>query len=510
MSTSNASAAHKTYEQLLAELKEIAVLRAAGSLLAWDERVNLPAKGAQSRAEQLSVLARLDHLKFTAPRIDELLGAAESSDLMNDPLSDAAVNVRWTRRAYDRAKKLPTELVEELALTASLGENAWVDARKRNDFKTFEPWLAKQIDLKRKQAKCYGYKEHIYDALLDDYEPHATTAQVKAVFDEFRPKLVALIQKVKNSGKKAPVEILERTYPKAAQEKFGLEAAAAIGFDLEGGRLDVSVHPFCSGIAPGDTRMTTRYDEHDLGNSLFSVLHEAGHGLYEQGLDPKHWGTPRGSAVSLGIHESQSRMWENLVGRKRSFWKFMLPKARAAFPDALRDVKDEDFIFAVNDIRPSLIRTEADEATYNLHIMLRFDLEQQLLTGTLKPADVPAEWNRRMKADLGVDVPTDAKGCLQDTHWGSGLFGYFPTYSLGNMYSAQYFEKAQHDLGGDLDAMFARGEFAPLLKWLQTNIHLQGMRFAPRELVKHVTGSDLSPEPLLRHLTRKAQEYYGV
>jgi carboxypeptidase Taq len=503
------TAAQQTYDHLLAELKDIAVLRSAVAVLSWDERVNLPPKGAESRAEQLSVLARLDHDRFTSDRINDLLAAVEASDLVKDPLSDVAVNVRWTRRAYDREKKLPASLVEELAKTASLGENAWVEARKKNDFKMFEPWLAKQVDLKRKQAKCYGYKEHIYDALLEDYEPFATTSQVKAVFDEFRPKLVALIQKVKNSGKKAPIEILERTYPKSAQEKFGLEAAAAIGFDLQAGRLDVSVHPFCSGIAPGDTRMTTRYDEHDLGNSLFSVLHEAGHGMYEQGLDPKHWGTPRGMAVSLGIHESQSRMWENLVGRSRAFWKAMMPKARAAFPDALKGVSDDDFVFAVNDIRPSLIRTEADEATYNLHIMLRFELEQQMLTGTLKPADVPAEWNRRMKADLGIDVPSDAKGCLQDTHWGSGLIGYFPTYSLGNMYAAQFFEKARQELG-DLDAMFARGEFAPLLGWLRKKIHLRGMTYAPRELVKEVTGSDLSPDPLLRHLSKKASEYYGV
>jgi carboxypeptidase Taq len=255
--------------------------------------------------------------------------------------------------------------------------------------------------------------------------------------------------------------------------------------------------------------MTTRYDERDLGNSLFSVMHESGHGLYEQGLDPKHWGTPRGKSVSLGIHESQSRMWENLVGRSKSFWKFMMPKARAVFGDALKDVKEDDFVFAVNSIQSSLIRTEADEATYNLHIMLRFEFEQAMLTGDLKPADVPTAWNERMMKDLNIKVPSDAQGCLQDTHWAAGLMGYFPTYSLGNMYAAQFFEKARQDLG-DLDAMFAKGEFKPLLDWLRKNIHIRGMTYPARELVKQVTGSDLSFEPLLKHLSRKASELYGV
>jgi carboxypeptidase Taq len=499
----------QAYEQLLKTLKEVAVVGSTAELLGWDERVNLAPKGREGRAEQLSTMARMTHEMFTSPRVGELLGTLESSDLVTQKYSDVEVNVRETRRAYDRATKLPPELVEELARTASLGEAAWIEARKKSDFKMFLPWLTRQVELKRQQAKCYGYTSHIYDALLDDYEPHAKTEEVKQVFAAFRPKLVALIQKVVTSPKKAPKEILRRHYPKPQQEKFGLEASRAIGFDSEGGRLDISVHPFCSSIGRGDTRMTTRYDEHDLGNSLFSVLHETGHAMYEQGLDPKHWGTPRGRAVSLGIHESQSRMWENLVGRSRAFWTFMMPKARAAFPDALKDAKEDDFVFAVNSIESSLIRTEADEATYNLHIMLRFEFEQAMLTGDLKPADVAAAWNERMMKDLNIKVPNDAQGCLQDTHWAAGLIGYFPTYSLGNMYAAQFFEKAKQDLG-DLDAMFAKGEFKPLLDWLRKNIHTKGMTYPPRELVKQVTGSDLSPEPLLKHLSRKASEFYGV
>ena len=501
--------AQQAYDQLATALREVAILESAAAVLGWDERVNMPPKSFEGRAEQMSYLARLHHEHFTSPRIGELLAQVEQSDLIKDPLSDAAVNVRWVRRRYDRDQKLPASLVEELARTASLGEAAWIEARKKSNFHEFHPWLAKQIDLKRQQANCYGFEVNLYDALLDDYEPFATTSQVQRVFAEFRPKLVALIQRVTGSSKKAPVEILRRTYPIAQQNEFGKQAAAAIGFDFEKGRLDVSVHPFCSGAGRGDVRMTTRFDERDVGNSLFSVLHETGHALYEQGLDERHWGLPRGNAVSLGIHESQSRMWENLVGRSRAFWKFMMPKARAAFPDALRDVKEEDFVFAVNNIQPSFIRTEADEATYNLHIMLRFEMEQRMLAGDIKPADVPAAWNERMTKDFGITPPDDRRGCLQDTHWASGLMGYFPTYSLGNMYAAQIFDTARKQLG-DLDAMFARGEFRPLLDWLRTNIHRLGMTYSPRDLVKKVTGSDLSSQHLLDHLTRKAKEFYGV
>jgi carboxypeptidase Taq len=500
---------HQAYDTLVKTLREISLLESAIDVLAWDERVNLPPGSTEGRAEQLSYMARLHHEHFTSPKIGELLAACEQADFMKDEFSDAAVNVRWTRRSFDRQTKLPASLVEEMARTTSLGEAAWIEARKKSDFKAFEPWLGKQIELKRQQAKCYGFKEHMYDALLDDYEPYATTSEVKRVFEEFRPKLAALIQRVAGSKKEAPAEILARHYPKAQQEAFGRIAAEAIGFDFNKGRLDVSVHPFCTGMGRGDTRMTTRFDEHDLGNALFSVLHEAGHGLYDQGLDEKHWGLPRGDYVSLGIHESQSRMWENFVGRSRAFWKFMMPKARQTFGDTLKDVSDDDFVFAVNAIQPSFIRTEADEATYNLHIMLRFEMEQMMLTGELKPADVPAAWNQRMQRDFGIKPPDDRRGCLQDTHWASGLMGYFPTYALGNMYCAQFFAKARQELG-DLDAMFARGEFAPLLSWLRKNIHTHGMTYTPRQLVKKVTGNDLSSEPLLKHLSSKAGEWYAV
>jgi carboxypeptidase Taq len=430
---------------------------------------------------------------------------------VKDAESDAAVNARETRRSYDRARKLPPSLVEELAKTAVLGQHAWAEARAKSQFNIFEPYLAKTLDLKRKEAECVGYAKtgNPYDALVEDYEPGETAASLRSVLDGLRGPLVELINKIADSDRKAPVEILERKYPKEAQEKLAREAAAAVGFDFAAGRLDVSVHPFCSGLGPGDTRMTTRYDESYFGDAFFGTLHETGHALYDQGLPPEHFGTPRADAVSLGIHESQSRMWENLVGRSRAFWRFFMPKARSVFPDAMRDVTEDQWTWAVNDIRPSLIRTEADEATYNLHILLRFELEQAMLTGDLSPRDLPCAWDAKMQQYLNLTPPDDARGCLQDIHWSGGAIGYFPTYTLGNLYAAQFFEQASKDLG-DLDALFARGEFAPLLAWLREKIHVHGKRYRARDLIKRITGRDLSADALMNHLRRKASELYGA
>jgi carboxypeptidase Taq len=498
------------YEALLTEIREIALLGSVSSVLGWDERTQMPPKGAEHRASQSSLLAKLMHERFTAPRVGELLATVEASPLTDDPESDAAVNVRETRRSYDRATKLPTSLVEELTRAAVMGQQAWGDAKQRNDYPAFRPWLEKLLALKRQEADCIGYASgNPYDALLDEFEPGMRASDVRTTFEQLRGPLVELVGRIVDSGRRAPVEILERRYPAAAQEQLSRTAAAAVGFDFEGGRLDVSLHPFCTGLGPGDTRMTTRYDEKYFGDAFFGVLHESGHALYDQGLDPAHFGTPRGDAVSLGIHESQSRMWENLVGRSRSFWQFYFPKAKAAFPDALADVDLDRWYFAVNDVRPSLIRTEADEATYNLHVMLRFELEEAMLRGDLSPAELPEAWSGRMRQYLGLTPPDDTRGCLQDIHWSGGAIGYFPTYTLGNLYAAQFFEQARQDLG-DLDGQFARGEFAPLLGWLRDRIHRHGKRFTAAQLAQRITGKSLEAAPLLRHLRCKASELYGV
>ena len=496
------------YDRLVSTLKEISLLGSIGALLEWDEQTHLPEEGFEHRANQSSMLAKMRHDWFTSAVIDDLLAEVESSALMHDAHGDVAVNVRETRRAYDRARKIPGSLIEEMSRTAVMSQQAWADARKKSDYKLFAPWLDKTLGLKKQEAECVGYERNPYDALLDEFEPGETAEGVRKVFAELRGPLVDLVGKVTASSVKAPVEILRRSYPLEAQEKLGREASAAIGFDFQGGRLDVSVHPFCSGMGPGDTRLTTRYDEHSFDNSFFSVLHETGHGLYEQGLDPKYAGLPRGDAISLGIHESQSRLWENFVGRGKPFWKHFFPKVKAAFPQTLSDVNEEAWFLAINDIRPSFIRTEADEATYNLHVLLRFELEEAMLKGDLSIADVPGAWNEKMKAYLGLTPPDAARGCLQDIHWSGGAIGYFPTYTLGNLYAAQFFEKAHTDLP-NLDESFAKGDFSPLLGWLRENIHRWGKTFRPRELVKRVTGKEPSAEPLLRHLRAKAA-LYGV
>ena len=500
----------EAYAALVTELRETAVLGSVGSVLSWDEQTHMPPAGAEHRANQASLIGRLAHERFTAPRVGELLAAVEASDLVADPASDAAVNARWTRRRYDRATKIPASLVEEMAKTEVLAQQAWGEAKKKNDYPAFRPWLDKILGLKRQEAACVGsVSGDPYDALLDAFEPGETAANVKATFEALRGPLVELVGRIVGSGRVAPLDILHRSYPPTAQAALANEAAKLVGYDMTGGRLDVSIHPFSTQLGPGDVRITSRYDPHYFGNGFFSTLHEVGHALYNQGLPREHYGLPRGTDVSLGIHESQSRMWENLVGRRRSFWTFFLPRVRAAFPEATAGVTLDQWHWAVNDVRPSLIRTESDETTYNLHVLLRFELERALLGGDLSTADLPAAWNDKVETYLGVRPPNDAQGCLQDIHWAGGAVGYFPTYTLGNLYSAQLFEQAWKDLGG-LDAQFAAGDFQPLLAWLRANVHTQGMRYAPRDLVKRVTGKELSPEPLLEHLRRNAQELYGV
>jgi carboxypeptidase Taq len=385
----------------------------------------------------------------------------------------------------------------------------WQEARQKDDFALFRPLLEKMIHLKQQQADALGFEETRYDALLDDYEQGELTANVASVLKRLREQLVPLVAEIAASKRHPDTAILERQFPTRDQEAFGREAATEIGFDFARGRLDVTAHPFCSTMGPHDARLTTRYDEQFFNTGFFGILHEAGHGLYEQGLRPEQFGLPAGEAISLGIHESQSRMWENLVGRSRAFWQHFYPKAQMNFPSALGDVDLKRFYFAVNEVKPSLIRVEADEATYNLHILVRFELEQSLINDELSVADLPEAWSAKYREALGVVSPTDADGVLQDIHWSAGLIGYFATYSLGNLYASQFFEAAAKDLG-DLDAMFARGEFAPLLDWLREKIHSQGQRYTAAELIERVTGRPLEHAPLMRHLRSKFGELYGL
>ena len=504
-----AGKAEKALGELVDLCKEIHLLRSCSSLLGWDERTYIPQKGTPHRAEQQSLLAGIVHDKFTSPKIGDLLNEIENSELVDDPLSPAAVNVREIRRLYDKEVKLPKSLVEEISRTVTLSEQAWVEARKKSDFHMFSPWLAKMTELKRQQADAIGYKKERYDALLDDYEPGETAENIKKVFDGLRKELVELVEAIGSSSRRPDISILERNYPVDKQEVVSKTASASIGFDYNGGRLDITTHPFCTTIGPGDVRITTRYNQNHFGQAFFGVLHESGHGLYEQGLDPQYAGLPMGESVSLGIHESQSRMWENFVGRSKPFWIYFFPWVKKVFWESLNDVKLDDFYFAINDVRPSLIRVEADEVTYNLHILLRFEIEHAIFAGDLKTDDVPGIWNENFKRYFGIVPPDDARGCLQDVHWSCGYIGYFPTYTLGNLYAAQFFAKAKEELG-NLDEQFSHGSFTDLLSWLREKIHKHGMRYRAPDLVKEVTGKPLSHEYLMSYLKEKYGMLYGI
>jgi carboxypeptidase Taq len=501
--------AEQAYHELLRRVREAALLDSCGSVLHWDESTYMPRQGSAHRGEQMGLLARLSHEMRTAPAIGGLLAEVEGSPLVRDPDGEAAANVREIRRTYDRAVKVPGQLVEEIARVTTRAQQAWRDARKANDFPAFRPHLETIVGLLRQKAQAIGYRAAPYDALLDEYEPGATTGEITALFAELSKDLVPLVSAIAASGRRPRRDILGREYPVDRQRLFGESAAAAIGFDFEAGRLDESAHPFCSGFGPGDCRLTTRYNLRHFNESFFGVLHEAGHGLYEQGLPPEHFGTPLGTCCSLGIHESQSRLWENQVGRGRPFWEHFLPRARQAFPLALHGVTLDDWLFAINDVQPSFIRVEADEATYNMHIILRFELEQALLSGELAPADVPGAWDEKSRRLLGLTPPTDAQGCLQDIHWSLGGIGYFPTYTLGNLYAAQLMESARADLG-DLDADFRRGDFTRLKGWLNDKVHRPGQRYRAGELCRRVTGRPLSHKPLVNYLRQKYAPLYGL
>ena len=504
---------HESSSSLLDEVcqyvRQTSLLTTTSAVLEWDERTKMPAANAEYRAEQTTLLSGMIHQRWTEEAFVGKVAELAAGPLAADAESETAVTIRRIKRQIDKKTKLPRSLVEELSRTAVLGQSAWEKARRENDFAQFRPWLARTYELKRQQAEALGYRESAYDALLDDYEPEEVASNVGRVLADLREKLVPLVAAIAASSRRPDVSILTREFPPDVQETFGKEAATAIGFAFSRGRLDVTAHPFCTTLGPHDCRITTRYDKNFFNAAFFGILHEAGHGIYEQGLPPEKFGLPLGEAVSLGIHESQSRMWENLVGRSRAFWQHFYPAAQAKFPAALASAGLDAFYFAINDVRPSLIRVEADEATYNLHILIRFELEQALLSGDLPADDAPAAWREKYRQYLGIVPPSNADGVLQDVHWSAGLVGYFPTYTLGNLYAAQFFAAADRELGG-LAAQFARGEFRPLRDWLREKIHRHGQRYTSAQLVKRVTGQELSSAPLLAHLQAKYGELYGL
>jgi carboxypeptidase Taq len=499
-------------ERMTAHMAELNAVKNAAAVLGWDQQTSMPPGGAAARADQFGALSKIIHGMATGSDTARLLEAAELETNDQDPDSDAAAYVRVARRDFDRATKLPTALVSEIARTSALAHEQWAQARAENDYARFAPWLEKNLDLTRQVAGHLGYGGgEMYDALLNQYEPGMKTVEVRAMFEAIKPTLVGLVKAIAAQGPDAGDDsVLRRLFPEASQEAFGRQVVSALGFDWTRGRQDRAVHPFCTSFTRGDVRITTRFDQHFLPTALFGSMHETGHALYEQGVAPRYDGNVLGGGASLGVHESQSRLWENLVGRSRPFWQRYYADLQAAFPDALSEIGAETWYRAINSVSPSLIRVEADEVTYNLHILLRFELEVEMLEGRLSVVDAPAAWNAKMEQYLGLTPPDDAQGILQDVHWSGGSMGYFPTYSVGNLLSVQLFEKADESLGGQTAALIANGDFSPLLGWLRENVYQWGRKYEPSVLVRKITGGPLDPTPYLRYLMTKFGEIYDL
>jgi carboxypeptidase Taq len=495
--------------RLKTRLAQITDLESAAAVLSWDQQTYMPPGGAEARAEQLATLARLSHELFTAGGTYALIEQAAGEIGGVDGDTDDAALLRVAYRDFDRAVKLPADLVAELARTRTLAQEAWTKARAANDYPAFAPWLEKLIELTRRTAECWGYQDRLYDALLDGYEPGTTTAQVAAMYAELKPGLVSLVQAIMERGTPIDDTVLHRHYPVERQRELSESLVRTLGYDFERGRQDDTTHPFCTTFSTNDVRITTRFDPQFLSQGLLASVHEAGHAMYEQGCPTHLDRTPLRGGASMGVHESQSRLWENLVGRSRPFWQHFFPLLRETFPDALGDSNPDAFVRALCKVMPSFIRVESDEVTYNLHVLLRFELENDLLEDRLSVANAPEAWNAKMREYLGLTPPDDAHGILQDVHWSIGIMGYFPTYSIGNLLAAQLWETATREIPA-IPEQIARGEFAPLLGWLREKIHRHGRKYLPNDLIERATGQPLMSAPFLRYLTAKYTELYQL
>jgi carboxypeptidase Taq len=492
--------AQERLHQLWAEIRD---LDSALATLEWDQETFLPEGGSAARGRVLATLTGIRHQRLTSPALADAVARVEAEA---PPGSLAADQARVARRDLERATRVPEELARALALAKSQGVAAWRRAREASDVRLFERELAHLVELKRQEAAALADGGAPYDALLDEFDPGSTEAALVPLFAGLRRDLVPLLDRVRGSAVTVDEDPARGSFPVEPQRRFGAAAARAIGFRFDAGRLDLSTHPFCTGIARTDVRMTWRYQEDDFRPGLFGILHESGHGLYEQGLPPELDHTPLGRDAGSAVHESQSRLWENHVGRSRGFWRWALPRFRAAFPGTPADL---DRLWpTLHVVRPSFIRVEADEVTYGLHIAIRFEIERALFAGRLGAVDLRDAWNQLYRELLGLEPARDAEGVLQDIHWSLGLFGYFPTYALGSMAAAQLFATAHRDLG-DPEELFARGDFAPLLHWLRERVHAHGARWTRDELLARATGAPLSPDALLAHLREQVEAVYG-
>ncbi len=467
----------------------------------------MPKGAAGARAHQIATLRQLAHEQFTSDEVGDLLREAQVALNGADPLDDDASLIRVTIKDYEKAQKLPADLVAEMARTVSQAKQAWKEARETNTFATFAPLLDRLIKLNIQKAEAYGYEDTPYDALLDEYEPGMKTSDVKNIFSSLREDLVPLVHKIKASAQPDNGFLFEH-FDHQKQWDFGIDVIKDFGYNFERGRQDVSAHPFTTSFSITDVRLTTRIQEDYFPTGLFGTLHEAGHGLYEQGVALELDRTPLAEGTSLGMHESQSRLWENLVGRSYGFWTQYYPKLQALFPERLSDKSLDTFYKAVNKVSPSLIRVEADEVTYNLHIMLRFQLENALIAGEMNVNDLPEAWNATMEDYLGLRPDTDSDGVLQDIHWSLGVFGYFPTYALGNLMSTQLFNQVRKDVT-DVEQQIATGHFEELLSWLRTHVHHYGRKLTATEILQRATGESLSSESWVAYVEEKYSAIYG-
>lgn len=486
------------YSQLVTRLQRIADISYSSAILNWDMETYMPPKSAGRRAQQLATLSGLIHEQFTANDLGQLL-----EKLGNHPELDHRQNqnVKLTLKQYRKAKKYTREFVEEISRAVSETFNAWQVAKTKDDFSIYAPKLEKLIALKKKECELIGYKDHPYDVFLDEYEPGLTTKDVEKLFDDVRKELVPFVKQLtsKPAGSQA---LLHKHYDKDKQFAFSMHVLKQMGYDFEAGRQDLSMHPFTTNFSATDVRVTTRVDENNLSDCITGSIHEGGHALYEQGIPDDQYGLPSGEYCSLSIHESQSRLWENNVGRSLAFWKGQWNELQKTFPAQLHGVTVEEFYKALNVVKPNLIRINADEVTYHFHIMIRFEVEKAIFENKISVNDIPAYWNSKYKEYLGIDVPSNAQGCMQDVHWSHGSFGYFPTYSLGSFYAAQFFAKATEEIPGLVNQVES-GNYAELLKWLREKIHKHGKTFSSRELCKLATGEELDFRYFMEYVRRK-------
>jgi carboxypeptidase Taq len=474
-------------------------------MLEWDQNTGLPPQAAEYRAEQLTLLAGMVHQRRIDPVLGDWLNQLDASSAQEDPSSPARVTVRCMKREFDRCRRLPQALVEELSHATSIGQQVWVESKLSDDYQRFLPHLKRIVELKHQEADCLADPgQSRYEVMLDSYEEGATVDQVQKIFGALRESLVPLIHEGSERCARLGPSVVEGHFPIVPQQRFSKWVAERIGFDFQRGRLDQTEHPFCTTLGPHDHRILTRFSEDSFSSGLYGVLHEAGHGMYEQGLDPQWYGTPLGSAASLGVHESQSRLWENLVGLAEPFWRWTHGHLLEHFPSEFRDVSIERLVQDLNRVQPSFIRIEADEVTYNMHILIRFELEMQLMSEQLRVEDLPEAWREQYRDYLGISPTEDRTGVLQDVHWSAGLIGYFPTYTLGNIYASQLYAAADRQLGG-LASQIERGEFKPLLDWLVERVHRHGQTYLPMELIERATGEPVDSKYLVEHLATKCR-----